>query len=547
MDNSPSVNTTHGGSKENFKPFIPMPRLRQALLSELILILVAQLIIELVYFMLGVRMDIYPILGYWQLVDPLLLKTDLLRSVFYFHIQPPGFNLLIGVILKLFPSSYALVLQAFHFVLGITALWSIFELQLRFKVPRPLALFLTITFGASPGYILFEHHTLYTFLVATLWTTSALILHNYLMSRRFRWLLAFFTLIWFLAWTRALVHIVYVILILTLIWYKIRPISWKQAVAAIVLVIMVLVPYAKNYAVFGKFTQSTWFPGNLAKVVLFPIAFQKRLKLYHNKVISKYSAFIWQPDPKKKVESSQDEAFPTYVDERGNPFWSSPKFLKQFSYLPRIPVLISYKKSTSTKNNDMPNPNYVAMIGSYDKVMKDDIKVAIMYPNVVLTSWLYSFLIYFTPSHIQEYLSSDNKKAAAPMIGLYDRLYGKVRVPALHDMALWLKAHWDYVPFINPHHIYIILLFGLPLVLLLGIRMYRHMQEGPDRTLLLYVLVTVLFVMLIGNLADCGENNRFRFNSDFFYVFLTGLAITPLVQKITSYLRPSRKNVQNRD
>ena len=108
-----------------------MERLRLSTRSELLLILAAQFVIEALYFLLGVRMDVYPILGYWQFADPVLLQTDLLRSVFYFHVQPPGFNLLVGVILKLFPVTFPFVLQVLHFVLGIVALWSLFELQVR--------------------------------------------------------------------------------------------------------------------------------------------------------------------------------------------------------------------------------------------------------------------------------------------------------------------------------------------------------------------------------------------------------------------------------
>ena len=36
-----------------------------------------------------------------QYLDPLLLKSDLLKSLFYLHSQPPIFNLFLGIVLKL--------------------------------------------------------------------------------------------------------------------------------------------------------------------------------------------------------------------------------------------------------------------------------------------------------------------------------------------------------------------------------------------------------------------------------------------------------------
>ena len=493
--------------------------------SEFLLILLFQLVVEALYFLLGVRMDVYPLIGYWQLIDPVLLKTDLLRSIFYLHIQPPGFNLFVGLVLKAFPATYPFVFQFLYFVLGVLALWSVFSLQVRFGVSRGLALATTLLFGASPGYILFEHHLLYTFPVAALWITSALVLRNYFTSRRFGWLLVFFGILWILAWTRAIVHVVYVIAVVGMVLWRTRPVRLRQVAAAGVLLALVLAPYVKNYVVFGKFTQSTWFPGNLAKVVIFPVSYKKRLELYHHGKISKYSAHIWQPDPEKK---DKDEAYRTHEDERGNPYWNSPGFLKPYLGLPRVPVLFDRFKSTHTGKSAYPNINYVGMIGTYEQVMKDDIKLALDYPNIVLTSWCYSFLIYTMPSYIQAYISANNTTAAQPVIHVYERLYGKVPAGFLHHVARWLEKNWDYVPFFNPKNIYLVLMLGIPLLLYYGMRRYRRSSDPVERPVLLYILGTVLFVMLVGNLADCGENNRFRFLTDFMYVFLSGLALQGL-------------------
>src|SRR2546423_2703400 len=50
----------------------------------------------------GVRYDAGGIAGqrtFWQIADPQLLRSDLLRTTFYLHTQPPLFNLTVGAVL----------------------------------------------------------------------------------------------------------------------------------------------------------------------------------------------------------------------------------------------------------------------------------------------------------------------------------------------------------------------------------------------------------------------------------------------------------------
>jgi hypothetical protein len=55
----------------------------------------------------GIRFDATPLTWYWQYIDPVLLQERLLESLYYSHTQPPLFNLLLGINLKLFPSSFS--------------------------------------------------------------------------------------------------------------------------------------------------------------------------------------------------------------------------------------------------------------------------------------------------------------------------------------------------------------------------------------------------------------------------------------------------------
>gem|GEM_PF-4826129 len=56
-------------------------------------------------------------LGYWHLIDPNLMLTDLWRSVYYLHSQPPLLNLLIGIVFQASPTNYQEVFHVLYFVL----------------------------------------------------------------------------------------------------------------------------------------------------------------------------------------------------------------------------------------------------------------------------------------------------------------------------------------------------------------------------------------------------------------------------------------------
>jgi len=55
---------------------------------------------RLAYFLAGVAVRLESDSEFFQFIDPQLMKTQLLRSLFFLHMQPPGLNLAAGAILK---------------------------------------------------------------------------------------------------------------------------------------------------------------------------------------------------------------------------------------------------------------------------------------------------------------------------------------------------------------------------------------------------------------------------------------------------------------
>ncbi|MDX1390037.1 MAG: hypothetical protein R3344_12655, partial [Acidobacteriota bacterium] len=90
---------------------------------------------ELLAGYLGIRFADETLGTLYQYLDPEILREDLTRGLFYLHAQPPLFNLFLGIVVKLFPESYAFV---FSFVFGALALGTlagIAWLSRRFEIP----------------------------------------------------------------------------------------------------------------------------------------------------------------------------------------------------------------------------------------------------------------------------------------------------------------------------------------------------------------------------------------------------------------------------
>ena len=84
----------------------------------------------------GVRFDVTPLDDFWQFVEPDLLRTRLLESLYYLHSQPPLFNLALGVGLKVFGSEFGLAAHVVYIVLGVTWTFALFVLLVKVGVPR---------------------------------------------------------------------------------------------------------------------------------------------------------------------------------------------------------------------------------------------------------------------------------------------------------------------------------------------------------------------------------------------------------------------------
>src|SRR2546428_884978 len=110
---------------------------------------------RVVYIALGVRFDASPLGYFQQYPDPFLLRTDLLRTGYYFHMTPPLYNVFLGVVLKVFRGNYVAALHAVYLLAGLFLAVSLYLLMRSLGARQVPSLLLTAILVASPATVLY--------------------------------------------------------------------------------------------------------------------------------------------------------------------------------------------------------------------------------------------------------------------------------------------------------------------------------------------------------------------------------------------------------
>ena len=238
----------------------------------------------------GESPDINYLYNHYQDLDVYLLRTDLLVSLALLHSQPPLWNGILGLLLKISggsDSGFLVAYSFFSFFLSLGAALSIFLSLRRLKVPRATST------GASCFYIIassayfYEAYVFYpmfsAFLAIAFFCSIAYGFSSRRRSVRLGWALlsCLSLLVLSLIWT--LFHFLFVIITCTaILWFAIASGNLdnsKQAprrywpdflfFAMLISAITLVVPL-KNKLLFGHFGTGSWMGMNLVQVAPSP-------------------------------------------------------------------------------------------------------------------------------------------------------------------------------------------------------------------------------------------------------------------------------------
>ncbi len=527
-------------------------------LETRILIILAGLFIgsRLCYYRLGVDFDNTPLYVFMQYLDVGLLRTRLLESCWYLHSQPPLFNLFLGAVVKLAaPPLPKIVFQIIYAVFGLILYYSMYRICIKLGVSRLFAVTLSTLFIMSPDAVLYEKFLLYTYPVAALLTLAALLLANYISGKsRLQGLAGFVTLAGICAiWSTF--HLLYYLMVAAVIvGYNRRRRKETILLSAIPLTLLIAI-YLKNFIVFGFFGASSWMGMNFWGIT-------------GNYVTSDEIQTLNSAGKLSAVASIPP--FSSLIAYYG----SQPQLPPQYASIPALSQL------SKPYFPDSPNFNHYAYLNLSKTCMQDALFILRHEPESYAKGMFLAWIVYFQPAR-NYWLLAKNREALAPFINMSDALLqGWVDVEPLYEKLFRSSLNPDEprdtrifgskIQYSNP--LMYRLLFGedlrlkvplltvlnflLPLLFAAGLLIQpagKRRLSYAQKSALLVLVLTILYVAVVGNCFELMENNRFRFVTiplttilsavmlqAFADIFLINGATTQPVAAHTSRLRQRR-------
>jgi hypothetical protein len=471
---------------------------------EILLVAAAFLLTRILAAALGVRFDVAPLDFYWQYVDPALLARDLWGSVLPLHSQPPLFNLFLGAVLRLPEGLRMPAFQAVYLTLGLTLVLALLGLLARLGVGPRLRTGLTLITVVSPVLVLYENLLSPALPIAAALTGSALFFHRFMAERRLGDGLVFGAFVAALVLTHSLFHLIWLIVALGLaalgLWRPrptpaaARKTRLATALALLLPLLLGLAWYARSLALHGSFAASSWLGMSLANTaprMMSPA--DRRSLLTGERAVLKIPPFSPLPAYAGLVPTPPATGRPV-LDQP----WKSTGAIN-LHHLAYRDVSRLYRDA------------WVSLVR-----LRPDLQA-----RAVGAAWLVSF------------------HSAADSSWFGDN---RVRLGLWPDLGRWLSGQVE--PFqgvLGGWYVAWLTLLGWAAGVAWGIwesvkalRTGRQDRSRPAALTVAYLTFTVLWVALVGNLVELGENDRFR------------LFAQPLATALLGGFLAKRRGQQNR-
>ena len=300
---------------------------------------------------------------------------------------------------------------------------------------------------------------------------------RYFTTGRRGYLIAFFSIAGVVVLSRSNFHLVWFAALVALV-IAMRRSHWREVVAAASLPFALCAGlYTKNLVQFGSFTGSTCLGINLARVSTNRLSDTERQDLVRHGVLSRYAVL--------------------------NPLWLPYTTPDAFAHEPHtgVPSLDRVKKSTAWANFE--NSRYVSICEAYQR---DALTVLRRKPLLLPRSFTAGTLIYLRPAGDYAFFSKENRRHVHPLERPFDLLLGQLHAgrnqvhPRLDEVAWVVVAAYAAA--------------GIAAVLIVCRRKVRHSLRPAVLAIIGFAMLTTLYVSLVGNFLEVGENNRFRFVVD---------------------------------
>ena len=484
--------------------FPPLPR---ESLGGVIIVLVF-ILSRLIFIFNGGAFVAKPLDFAMQYLDPLLLKSDLLKSLFYLHSQPPIFNLFLGIVLKLseIPS---LSYQFFFITAGAIITLNCYGIFIYLGTNWIISLFITIVFMLNPTLILYEHLLYYSYFEVLFISLSLFFLIHWCTNKKAGDVLLFWIFLLCLGMIRSVFHPVFILAtsvgLTFYLWFWIK----EQRCAKILLLasLLALAPLSvlclKNTLVFGFFGTSSWEGMNLwTKVNGF--APEQLEELRDKGIISSLAV---------KAELR------TFQQPIGN-YFNESELIKIPCHHPA--------DCNQFKSTGYPNFNHNGYVYLSKQLLKDSLALIALDPSQFLffTLGSYSLTLWHSSDSVHA-LFEKNMEVVKKLEKIYRfHYFGFLGVESKLDERMWGRTIVITILFMIIYISTLINVFKKDARRLTGIKLFC-----------LFCLIIHAYTLTVSSVIEFGENNRFRFPVDIAFLTLT-------LGNITVWMR-ARKSSDN--
>lgn len=408
-----------------------------------------------------------PVAKTWQLLDNEWLRTEPWLSLWHLHAQPPLLNASVAALLALGLDPAGPAVHAGFEGLSLLTGVATWRLSLILGARPWLAFAAAALLLVSPGYLLIAHWFFYDLPVTGLLVGVALSAQRSIAGSR-RWLVALVVQLALLGWLRSLFHPLWTLGLAVLAWRQMGlplRVRHQLTIGLVLATALISVPYAKNALVFGTFQVSSWGGMSLLRTA------NAHIKAAHRQALA-------------------DQGLVSTASVRG-PFRPLGDYgMSPVGTTPDPPTAAGLALTAATKTDGQPNFNHFAYLDLSRQMMGDALTLFAHHPSALVHSQLGAWLAWLRP------------------VGGYPFL-APARQPIENWQSLW--SRWVLVE-----------IDGAPVALALGTAaalavllarlwaLRRPATDPVERWLLWVIAWTVLWVAVVGNTMEYGENYRFR-------------------------------------
>ena len=432
---------------------------------------------------LGLRMDYKALFVYWQYLDVESLKHNLLPAVWYDHAQPPFFNLLLGVIVKIAGTAAPVIFEVFFKLITLVNCCLLLTILKKVSTNKYVPIVITLAYMLSPGVMIFETELFYTTFISLLLLISIYFLFAFDVRRTVKSSLGIFIPLALLCLTRSMYHLAWLIVVsvITIFYYKNRT-GFKQVVTgASIAVSLVAGWYLKNEIIFDSFGSSTWIGMNVARNV------------FHDNEITD-STQIMSIEPFSKIS-----LYKNFVSEG---------YEAKYRGLNDRDLLQEFKNDSFVNENHV---EYIEISKKYLDASKNYIKA---HPAAYVQNVFQSAIIFFTSAAVYPFALEPSEK-----ILYYDILAGFNLTHFAKDkqqrrILLTISA--------VPKLLLYVFVFGT-----LAIQIFKNSRRKffDLKLPVIIIICTIGYVFVVSSLLEHFENMRFRYEIEPLFLILLGLVI----------------------